>query len=529
MITFAFQTSLFLALFALIEPQQVAVDPVFEVTSPNNERTYPPNQRLYVTIKLHVQTQISAEGTQSAPHATSTRASTCVHIDSHETPSWCGEVSSDATPSHETIYLSGYQTAALGEGAHALTLRGDPQTLYIFTIEQPTMEISSFGSPATSDDGASSLSVSLTLRNVNPHNPYDYCLLVDFIPTCFPVTSTSEQAVTIKNLPKKIKTVISPAILDRTSNKVVHFGKIYNLVSDADAASSNSVNPFQLYIDDIDTTLKPNPRNRNQTHTHAHSASQKCKDAALTVPMSWRSIACALPSLEWGVYSQNGEDGVLLFLLLWVFGYEEIKDVKYLEFGAEDGGEVNTRLLRELGATGVLFDRSYENPKINLFKHAITPWNINNLLTAHSSTDIAVLSLDIDFNDYHVLKAMVDGGVLNLDGLKLIICEYNSHLDPTEKKTVPYSAEPGRGWDGESRYFGASLGAFVDLLGPKGFRLVHCDGNGVNAFFVNMAKIEAGWQDDEFFTTEEIFRPPNFYNKGWSYPDKVGENVWQYT
>jgi hypothetical protein len=85
-----------------------------------------------------------------------------------------------------------------------------------------------------------------------------------------------------------------------------------------------------------------------------------------------------LPLLEWGVYSQNGEDGVLAALLSYFSIGNDVAGGGaggrvggraggraggpfYVEFGGEDGMQGNTRLLREeRGWTGLLMDGSYE-------------------------------------------------------------------------------------------------------------------------------------------------------------------------
>ena len=59
--------------------------------------------------------------------------------------------------------------------------------------------------------------------------------------------------------------------------------------------------------------------------------------------------------------------------------------------------------------------------------------------------------------------------------------EYNGDLDPTVPRVMPYA--PGWRWDHTSGY-GASLAALEALGADKGYRLVHTELAGVNAFFV---------------------------------------------
>lgn len=75
-----------------------------------------------------------------------------------------------------------------------------------------------------------------------------------------------------------------------------------------------------------------------------------------------RSLQASLESSESKVYSQNGEDGVLeklsqLFIPLGR-GF-------FVEFGAGDGQETNTRLLRETQSwSGIMFDSSHHDLKV---------------------------------------------------------------------------------------------------------------------------------------------------------------------
>jgi hypothetical protein len=62
-----------------------------------------------------------------------------------------------------------------------------------------------------------------------------------------------------------------------------------------------------------------------------------------------------------------------------------------------------------------------------------------------------------------------------------VVIEYNGDLDPGVPRVMPYT--PGWRWDRTSGY-GASLAALEALGADKGYRLVHTELTGVNAFFV---------------------------------------------
>jgi len=191
-------------------------------------------------------------------------------------------------------------------------------------------------------------------------------------------------------------------------------------------------------------------------------------------------------------FSQNGEDGIILILIKLLYGinFNDKLDITksinkfYVEFGVENGKECNTRLLREkLGWKGLQLDGSNENLKINLRKHFITKENIVNIFKTYNvPTNINLLSVDIDYNDFYVLNE-----ILNSYTVDIIICEYNSAHLPSEDKVVIYDSS--KWWDG-TNYFGASLLALNNLCEKYGYTLVYCDKKGVNCFFVKTILLE---------------------------------------
>lgn len=238
---------------------------------------------------------------------------TCITLNKNPTPSWCGLVTPQG---HETVYLSESQTTSLGVGTHTITV--DESITFDFVIEQPTLDIIEFTNPSSIN---SDLTVHLSTTSINQNNPYDYCILLDFIPFFFPPTTS----ISFKNLPLKPKTLINTAIIDQESRKVIWFGKIFNYESDFNSGGSI----FETYIE---TEEAPPPK----------------KPTTLKQKLEYR---------PYGLYSQNTEDSILLYIFYHHLNISELSDIKYLEFGAENGREVNTRIFRELGAKGALFDR----------------------------------------------------------------------------------------------------------------------------------------------------------------------------
>ena len=178
------------------------------------------------------------------------------------------------------------------------------------------------------------------------------------------------------------------------------------------------------------------------------------------------------------VYSQNGEDGILLKLVELL--YDDNSDKKYVELGVQDGKECNTRILREqFSWCGLQIDGSHENKEINLRKEFITKENVTTLLEKYNVPNhIDCLSIDIDFNDFYCLRE-----ILQKYTCDIVICEYNATHLPHEDKVVPYISDMI--WEGyQTNYFGVSLLALSRLCELHGYTLVCCDSMGVNAFFV---------------------------------------------
>ena len=184
-----------------------------------------------------------------------------------------------------------------------------------------------------------------------------------------------------------------------------------------------------------------------------------------------------LEDFEKKIYSQNGEDGVTIKLIEII--YSNPNNHTYVEFGASDGNECNTRILKEkYNWNGLLMDGNYENISINLKKEFITKENIVNLFQKYNVPEnINLLSVDIDFNDFYCLQE-----ILKKYKCDIIICEYNATHLPSEDKVIIYNQYTG--WDC-TNYFGASLLSFTKLAQKYNYSLVYCNKNGVNCFFVN--------------------------------------------
>lgn len=143
--------------------------------------------------------------------------------------------------------------------------------------------------------------------------------------------------------------------------------------------------------------------------------------------------------------------------------------------------------------TGYVMDGSKENMKTLKSKYIywqhnlnaklcwITKENINSILNKTELKDIGILSIDIDGNDFYILKA-ID---LNRLNPSIIIVEYNSVFGIERKISTIYDAEFDRTNAHYSNlFFGASLPALDYICNSKGYSLVCCTKSGNNAYFV---------------------------------------------
>lgn len=192
---------------------------------------------------------------------------------------------------------------------------------------------------------------------------------------------------------------------------------------------------------------------------------------------------------EFKVFSQNGEDGIIQFLIQ----NTEIKNKIFVEFGVETYKEANTKfLLLNNGWSGLIIDGDkdamekiassdlhwkYDLKSIGNF---ITKDNINEIIkSAGIEGEIGLLSVDIDGNDYWVFE--------NIDCInpQILIMEYNSMFGDTHKISVPYDENFVRSQKHYSNlYYGASIAALCDIANKKGYDLVGSNSFGNNLFFI---------------------------------------------
>ncbi len=193
---------------------------------------------------------------------------------------------------------------------------------------------------------------------------------------------------------------------------------------------------------------------------------------------------------EFKIFSQFGDDGIIQYIIKNV----EIVNEVFIEFGVGNYMESNTRfLMMNNNWSGFVMDGSFR--AMNNLKNKDWYWryslthksvfidkdNINTLLGSTGFSNIGLLHIDLDGNDYHIFNE-IDLSQLNPS---IIIVEYNSVFGMDRLITVPYDKNFVRIKAHFSNlYSGASLSALNSVAIKKGYGLVGCNVAGNNAYFV---------------------------------------------
>jgi hypothetical protein len=207
-----------------------------------------------------------------------------------------------------------------------------------------------------------------------------------------------------------------------------------------------------------------------------------------TNPISW----------EFSGFSQNGEDGIIDFLI------SKLKKTNryFIEIGASTGIENNTAwLMHAKKYSGLMIDgNSYA---IEIAKNNSTPFvdsislfvnaeNINTLKKYAVYDDPDFFSLDIDGNDYYIAKLILESGFRP----KIFAVEFNSAYGPTQSITIEYADDFNINKAHSSYlYYGVSITGWKKLFENFGYKFITTDSNGVNAFFVDPLQFENKFLD----------------------------------
>lgn len=213
-------------------------------------------------------------------------------------------------------------------------------------------------------------------------------------------------------------------------------------------------------------------------------------------------------------FSQNDEDGILMEILSRI----NIKKGNFFEIGVcginrNNGTECNTIILLMMGWDGIWIDgvdidlKLEENSKLNFFKKFLDRENcvetFNNALKKSkiNKSEINVVSVDIDGNDFYITEAMLK------DGFEpdCFIVEYNGKFPPPIIYSMPY--DKTYQWKGGDEQ-GCSIQFYINFFNKFNYELVCCNITGTNAFFVHKKHIDKF--NDIPKDINDIFYPPDY-------------------
>lgn len=201
--------------------------------------------------------------------------------------------------------------------------------------------------------------------------------------------------------------------------------------------------------------------------------------------LNLNKVNSSINQYEFKSYSQNGEDGILLY----IFSLIGTTNQRIVEFGIGDGTEcMSANLILNFGWQALLLECSpngamqarnfYTGFPVTVVEAQVTAENINQLLLPMAG-EIDLLSIDIDSNDYWIWQA------ITVVQPRVVVIEYNASMGDKRSLTVKYAPDFQRFKISPSGYYhGASLTALYRLAEKRGYTFVGCDANGINAFFV---------------------------------------------
>jgi hypothetical protein len=222
----------------------------------------------------------------------------------------------------------------------------------------------------------------------------------------------------------------------------------------------------------------------------------------------------SLAACELRAFSQHGEDGVIAE----IFARIGTTDRYFVEFGVESGVEANCVALADLLLWSGLFiegapqhhvrlaGKYAANRRVRVREAFMTPENVETVFREEGvALEFDLLSIDVDSTDYWIWES------IRAYTPRVVVIEYNAALGVERRLVQP--RDWGH-WSGTDAY-GASLPALEALGCRKGYRLVHTDMSGCNAFFVREELAQ-----DRFAAPDDVARigDPNYGLLGARHP-----------
>jgi len=183
-------------------------------------------------------------------------------------------------------------------------------------------------------------------------------------------------------------------------------------------------------------------------------------------------------------FSQIDEDSIIQEIINRIDKFQQNSGaLEFVELGVGNGTQNNTLALLINGWKGLWFGGQdivlESSSRLKFDKVWITLESLREKVIPAilKMENLKLLSCDLDGNDYWIAKDLLTNNIRP----DIWVQEYNSLFLPHIKWTIPYNDNHVCKYDG---YWGASLGAFVELFESNGYFLVACNVSGTNAFFV---------------------------------------------
>lgn len=242
----------------------------------------------------------------------------------------------------------------------------------------------------------------------------------------------------------------------------------------------------------------------------ASSASRKIDDS---LPETW----------EYSSFSQNGEDGVIDYLVSNLLDSNKY----FIEIGSSNGLANNSAyfaLVKQFCGlmvegnklhsilTGIIYN--IFNKGVAAMNTFVDLENIDELLAESITKRPDIFSIDIDGNDYYLVEKMLEMGFRP----KICVVEYNSNFGPDKSITIPYKSDFNYAKAHPSRlYYGVSIMAWRKLFAKYGYDFVTVESNGINAFFISKVEFTEDFMSGKtsiFFKDHKI--EFQIFKKSWS-------------
>ena len=206
-----------------------------------------------------------------------------------------------------------------------------------------------------------------------------------------------------------------------------------------------------------------------------------------------------LSDVDYKIFSQNGEDGILDYLIHQL----NLEKPKFIEIGVGDYTEANTRFIFErcspkgtiVDCIENLEDKVKKNLKLwkgelKIINKIVNSKNIIEIMQeSNCSSDLDIFSLDIDGIDYWIIDK------LPKNFSKIVVLEYNSTFGNEIEVTIPNIENFDRTkYHYSNLCFGMSFQAAIKLMEKKNFYYI-----GTNLFNNNIFFISKKFSKEKYF------------------------------